>query len=82
MAEVCCDEIRQCLVNELSCKIATIGCEINTREKVGRDMTKLWKASIKLLNIQWMLDNIYCCLTCDEVEAFRCIVKKIKSENC
>lgn len=78
MAEECCDEIRQCLVDELQCKIAGIGCEINKREKVGRDMKDLWKNITKLLNIQWVLDNIYCCLTCDEVENFRCQVKKIK----
>ena len=76
--EVCCDEARQCLVDELSCKIAGIGCEINKREKVGRDMTKLWHDSIKLLNIQWVIDNVYCCLTCEEIEAARCIVSKIK----
>jgi len=78
MAEECCDEIRQCLVDELQCKIANLGCEINKREKVGRSMNKLWKDSTKLLNIQWVIGNMYCCLTCDEVEAFRCIVKKIK----
>ncbi len=78
MAEECCDEIRQCLVDELSCKIAGVGCEINKREKVGRTMTQLWKDSTKLLNIQWMLDNVYCCLTCQEIEDLRCVVKKIK----
>jgi hypothetical protein len=77
--EVCCDEIRQCLVDELSCKIANIGCEINKREKVGRDMNDLWKSSIKLLNIQWVINNTYCCFTCEEIEDVRCIVKKIKS---
>ena len=78
MAEECCDEIRQCLVEELQCKIAGIGCEINKREKVGRPMENLWNYSKKLLNIQWMLDNIYCCITCQEVEDLRCVVKKIK----
>jgi len=79
--EVCCDEARQCLIDDLSCKIAGIGCEINKREKVGRNMTDLWNSSIKLLNIQWVLDNLSCCLTCDEVEAFRCIISKIKNCN-
>jgi hypothetical protein len=79
MAEDCCEETTQLLVNELSAKIASIGCEINNREKVGRDMNKLWCNSTRLLNIQWMIDNICCCLTCQEVETLRCIVKKIKS---
>lgn len=73
-----CDELRQCLANELQCKIANISCEINKREKVGRTMDRLWRDIKKLLNIQWVICNLTCCLTCEEVEEFRCIVKKIK----
>jgi len=79
MAVDCCEETMQLLVDELSSKISSIGCEINEREKVGRDMNKLWCNSTKLLNIQWVIDNSNCCLTCKEVETVRCIVRKIKS---
>lgn len=73
-----CTEERTCLTNELSCKIKDISCRINKYQKIGKNVTDLWKRVTKLQNIEWVISNMVCTLTCDEVEKFRCIVKKIK----
>ena len=73
----CTDELG-CLNNDLICKIKDISCKINSYESIGRPVVKLWKGLVKVQNIKWVIDHSYCPLTCEEVEKFRCIVKKIK----
>jgi len=73
-----CTEERTCLTNELSCKINNISCRINKYQKIGKEVTSLWKLVTRLQNINWVINNLPCTLTCEEVEKFRCIVKKIK----
>jgi hypothetical protein len=73
-----CTEDRTCLTNELVCKIKDISCRINSYEKIGRNVTDLWERVTRLQNIYWVINNLHCQLTCDEVEKFRCIVKNIK----
>ena len=73
-----CTEQRECLVDDLNCKIAAISCRINSYECIGRPMADLWDRVKRLQNIKWVIDNLVCELTCDEVEAFRCIITKTK----
>jgi hypothetical protein len=73
-----CTEERTCLINEICCKINDISCRINKYQKIGKKVTHLWNRITKLQNIDWVICNMTCTLTCKEVEKFRCIVKKIK----
>ena len=73
-----CEEKKECLYGDIVCKIKDISCRITSYECVGRPVKDLWSRVSKLQNIKWVIDNLSCELTCEEVESFRCIVTKIK----
>lgn len=68
-----------CCLDELLCEVETklgkYSCEVTKRSIVGRHFGNMWDKSQMLEAIKWVTE--FDCLSCDDVEALRCITSKI-----
>lgn len=71
-SEDCCLDDLLC---ELNTKLAKNSCEATNRAIVGRHYGNVWDNSELLEVVKWVTE--FDCLSCDDIEALRCIISKI-----
>lgn len=66
------------LIDEIKCCIADTSCDVTNYNAVGRNTKKLQKKLLSLQNMLFILSNINCDITCEQIESLLCRVRSLK----